>query len=160
MCFPLHNVFQNAGLIRLVKAIGQTRCKVFPRIVPLSTIDSDDFYLETPWSTLNISELLLMSSPWLSHEFITPEKMHSTSWCPLKARCPLHFDAFFRVCCITIGFLTLSIRCLDFLFAITGPELLNVMVSDFAMDADMERHFWLVFFGWHSDFYNYQATHP
>ena len=35
--------------------------------------------------------------------------------------------------------ITALARCLDFLFAITGPELLNVMVSDFAMDADTEN---------------------
>eukprot|EP00434_Breviolum_minutum_P031338 symbB.v1.2.027711.t1/scaffold2861.1/size68641/1 len=35
--------------------------------------------------------------------------------------------------------ITALARCLDFLFATTGPELLNVMVSDFAMDADTEN---------------------
>ena len=94
---------------------------------------------------------------WVHSDFLTSkkallQKMHKKRvLCPFKgaSRCHLHhFDAWpFRVWPFSHHRQTLTLRCLDFLFAITGPELLNVMVSDFAMDADTERfHFWWLMF--------------
>ena len=108
MCF-----LQKANVIRLVKAIGQTRCEVFHN-VPLSSpvhhrlsrrlvllLGDSIIYSEHLWT---IAEFTLT----FSQVKITPKKMHKKRvFCPYK-RChkvpPCHFDGMaFGLAFLTIG---------------------------------------------------------